>query len=345
MEATAQKGSVGALLKASRERLGIELGPLSETLRIRKSYLQAIEEGRYDDLPGNAYAVGFIRSYGDQLGLDGNDLATRFKDEIGVKSHVVPRTISAPEPIKTSTFPLVPALLGLAIVVGAGYGGWYYMSSKEVDVTIPTIPASLNEKVSDKPLLSSDETEVKKAEPPKVDDPKKVEAPKVEPKKVEVKQPEPKKVEAPKVEPKKVEAPKVEPVKAEETKVEVKKPEPPKVKTEVTPKVAAPKVETLADGKRVYGAENTEARVELIAKEDSWVQVTEGDNLLLTRVLRAGDKFKVPNRPGLKLMTGNAGGLEITVDGTPLSSLGDQGKVRRDVNLEAKSLQSKFGAN
>ena len=57
-------------------------------------------------------------------------------------------------------------------------------------------------------------------------------------------------------------------------------------------------------------------RVVLKATQDSWVQIRNASNAsIFTRVLRAGDVYEVPDEAGLTLLTGNAGGLEITVDG------------------------------
>jgi len=90
---------------------------------------------------------------------------------------------------------------------------------------------------------------------------------------------------------------------------------------------------------RIYGVGNSNARIILRATQDSWVQVRDDeDSLLLTRLLRAGDSYRVPNRSGLTMLTGNAGGLEIEVDGTALGPLGPVGKVRRDVPLDADRL-------
>ena len=71
------------------------------------------------------------------------------------------------------------------------------------------------------------------------------------------------------------------------------------------------------------------------AREESWVQIT-GDNneLLLTRILRPGDIYHVPDREGLMLMTGNAGGIEILVGDILAPPLGKIGKVRRRVALD-----------
>ena len=69
---------VGAELCAARQRVGWTLAEVAANLRIRLPYLEAIEAGRLEDLPGNAYAVGFLRSYATILGLDAAEVARRF---------------------------------------------------------------------------------------------------------------------------------------------------------------------------------------------------------------------------------------------------------------------------
>jgi cytoskeleton protein RodZ len=92
---------------------------------------------------------------------------------------------------------------------------------------------------------------------------------------------------------------------------------------------------------RVFGTANTDARIVLRATADSWVQVRNArSDLLFTQVLRAGDSYNVPNQPGLTLLTGTAGGLQVLVDGEAAPSLGPDGAVRRDVDLEPASLLS-----
>jgi len=92
------------------------------------------------------------------------------------------------------------------------------------------------------------------------------------------------------------------------------------------------------DGPRVYGQNNADSRIVLRAVDDSWIQVRENDTLLLTRLMRPGDTYRVPNRPGLTLMTGSAGGLEVVVDGQAAPSLGPVGAVRRGIALEPQKL-------
>ena len=90
---------------------------------------------------------------------------------------------------------------------------------------------------------------------------------------------------------------------------------------------------------KVYGRSNLDARVIITAIDDSWVQVQGPDNeLLLTRILHAGDTYRVPDRPGLLMVTGNAGGLEIQVDNAPAPALGPLGVVIRNIALDPDRL-------
>jgi hypothetical protein len=93
------------------------------------------------------------------------------------------------------------------------------------------------------------------------------------------------------------------------------------------------------DTARVFGEENTNARVVLRARSDAWVQVRDGQGLLMTRLLKRGDVYRLPDRDGLTLMTGNAGGLIVEVDGTALPPLGRTGEVRRDLSLDVSRLK------
>jgi len=90
---------------------------------------------------------------------------------------------------------------------------------------------------------------------------------------------------------------------------------------------------------RIYGESNQGARIVLRAVQDSWVQVRDRqDALLLTRVLRDGDTYYVPTQDGLTLLTGNAGGIVIEVDGVALAPLGPIGAVRRQIALDPARL-------
>src|SRR5262250_2405819 len=78
--------TVGQDLRTARLRRGDDLASVSRVLKIRKDHLEALEEDRLEALPGRTYAVGFVRSYADYLGLDSVQCVERFKAEIAGRS-------------------------------------------------------------------------------------------------------------------------------------------------------------------------------------------------------------------------------------------------------------------
>jgi len=136
----------GADLRAARERVGWTLPDIATALRIRTQYLEALEAGHIDALPGNAYALGFLRSYAGMLGLDPNEVARRFKAEAAAVNEKTRLAFPVPVPERG-----VPAgavvLLGVLLAVGA-YAGWYRLSGEgrlpaETSTQVPVRLASL----------------------------------------------------------------------------------------------------------------------------------------------------------------------------------------------------------
>ena len=120
------------------------MAPIAEHLRIRLPFLEAIEDGRTADLPGAAYAIGFLRSYAAALGLDADEISRRFREEV---QHVGGKTrLNFPAPVPERGVPAgVVVLLGVLLVVGA-YGGWYKFSSSgrpEFEAVQPVPPRLL----------------------------------------------------------------------------------------------------------------------------------------------------------------------------------------------------------
>jgi len=64
------------------------------------------------------------------------------------------------------------------------------------------------------------------------------------------------------------------------------------------------------------------------------------NTLLVSRVLQEGEIYEVPNQTGLSLLTGNAGALEITVDGEVVPAIGSDGAVQRGVQLVPELLKA-----
>jgi cytoskeleton protein RodZ len=91
---------------------------------------------------------------------------------------------------------------------------------------------------------------------------------------------------------------------------------------------------------RVLGAADAPSRIVVRATADSWVQIRDATRtVLFTGVLKAGDTYRVPDRPGLVMRAGNAGGLDVLIDGKPAPPLGRKGAVR-NVALDPQALMS-----
>ena len=70
VEATAACAGVGEMLREAREALGLSLRDVSTDTRVRYAYLEAIEQGRFHDLPGRTYIPAFLRTYAKRVNLD-----------------------------------------------------------------------------------------------------------------------------------------------------------------------------------------------------------------------------------------------------------------------------------
>jgi cytoskeleton protein RodZ len=148
-ENTVQEAArVGEELREARIALGVSIEDAATQLRINKRYLQALEEGRIKDLPGAAYAVGFVRSYATALGLDADDAVRRFRDMSGT-AVTKSGDLVFPEPVPRRGVPTgVLAALGLALAMG-GYIAWYQWSGRGERVVdaVPPLPPRLERAV------------------------------------------------------------------------------------------------------------------------------------------------------------------------------------------------------
>ena len=121
--------SAGDLLRQQREALRLDLDDIAAALRIKPDYLAALEAGRPDLLPGPTYAIGFVRTYSDYLGLDGDEILRRFKAEsTGLDAKP---DLAFPMPLGERSIPGGGMLLVALILVFCGYGTWYYLSTVE----------------------------------------------------------------------------------------------------------------------------------------------------------------------------------------------------------------------
>ena len=108
-------GDIGTTLREERVRRGIGIDVVEADTKIRARYLLALEEGRYEALPGQAYVRAFLRDYAERLGLDAQALVDRLNAEAGLGDDIV----AAPAR-PTSAGPILGRRRGLLALAGAG---------------------------------------------------------------------------------------------------------------------------------------------------------------------------------------------------------------------------------
>jgi cytoskeleton protein RodZ len=319
----------GADLRTARERLGWALPDVAAMLRIRVAYLEALECGKLDRLPGNVYALGFLRSYATSLGLDADEVARRFRAEAGE----LPRhsELIFPAPVPDRGLPAGALILLGLILVGGAYIGWYRLSGEgklpaEAVTPVPTRLATLVEQALPGPdgrIPVPAPPPPEAAAPPPQDD-------QFEPRQAASENPL--LVPEPPPPPPPIEEMHASIPGATATTAIAMPVTPPMRRQETTPAPADAQSAT---------ANPDNVRVLLRFTGDTWVQIKErGGAALVTKVMKAGDTYPVPTRANLVLDTGNAGRVEIMVDGTVVPSIGGAGAVRKDVALDPDQLKA-----
>ncbi len=343
---------VGATLRDARERRGWSIADVAQQLRIRAPVLEAMEAGRFEKLPNGAYALGFVRSYADFLGLDRDEIARRVKAEAAALNA---RTeLIFPKPLSEGRMPSgIVLIVSLALAIG-GYGLWYYRSAK-VQIEPPRVeavpqrlaaqadaPKSPRDAEAATPPASTPSPMPTASQPPSTQataaaKPDTSSTPSEAPPAPMMPAP------APPAEP----APAMAPPPAASASAPTASPRaesvPQVAALPANPAPAAPAANAAAGMKpapvKQFGETDGSSRILMKASGDSWVQVRDrAGSVIFSRILRAGDTYAVPNRPGLILYTGSAGALDISVDGKPTPSIGRVGFTERNVSLDPDRL-------
>jgi Helix-turn-helix domain len=84
--------AIGSSLKDARLRKGLDLPTAAEATKIRTRHLQALEDEQFDVLPGQTYVRGFLKTYADYLGLDGQLYVDEYSSRFWVNEDGTPAT-------------------------------------------------------------------------------------------------------------------------------------------------------------------------------------------------------------------------------------------------------------
>ncbi|MFH1086440.1 MAG: RodZ domain-containing protein [Chloroflexota bacterium] len=121
-------GELGNSLRAARESRGLSTQAVEEAIRIRRVFIEALEDERFGDLPGDVYARGFLRTYARYLGLEPDALLAEYRKMRGIKPPADPVVLNEPllRRVRPSPWSLIFALAMLLLVIGVV--GWYVYS-------------------------------------------------------------------------------------------------------------------------------------------------------------------------------------------------------------------------
>lgn len=269
---------VGAMLKEMRLQKGLKVVDISKKLCIRKCYLEAIEESNYKEIPAFPYGVGFIRSYSNFLGLNGENIVELYKEET---SGVSTKDMHVLEPQPEASMPGIQYLLISLLAIAAIYAGWMFFNQSSDDV----VEAASQEQAG---LVANEDSGVVVVEEFSIEA-------------------------------------NSQPVEAmpQEEKSETTEDNQIVVSDEVY--VEEPAKETVSEEKEDVKKEETKPAPKTVdvPKEgvfievltETWIEVKDENKLYISKVLNAGDTYKVPEGKGKILTVGKHDGVKVYVNG------------------------------
>jgi hypothetical protein len=121
---------IGSSLREARGRQGLDFPELEELTKIRPKYLRALEEEQFDILPAPTYVRGFLRSYAEALGLDGQPFVDEYNSRFAIEEDAPIRARRVPQtrrdrPARESRIAAL-ALFGIAIVTALVIAAWRF---------------------------------------------------------------------------------------------------------------------------------------------------------------------------------------------------------------------------
>ena len=167
---------VGYTLRQERERQNLSISDIEQGTSIRALYIEAIENGEYDKLPGAIYTKGFIKNYAKFLEMDVDAVAKEFANDMAELSAEAEAAQAAAEEVapapekkfepKPERKPVGYSIQNDVVLIAALAGGaWSWLSSSESDVAKVEPPKQQVQPVAPEPTPPADPTPVANANP------------------------------------------------------------------------------------------------------------------------------------------------------------------------------------
>jgi cytoskeleton protein RodZ len=325
-DADAPLETVGQDLRAARLRRGDDLATVSRALKIRRDHLEALEEDRFEALPGRAYAVGFVRSYADYLGLDPLQCVERFKGEIAGRNEIQP-TVGPPPDAEAVRLPQGWLVIGVVVLVLVVYGAYHL--ARMADTTLRQPVAAVPARMAPPPAPTVVTAVVPQKPAPTPAAPAAGStAPATAPGTATQTPPAPGATTNPATD-------------------AANNPANPGAATSPSSDAqsAATSAAALPAG-HVYGVKNSNARVVLRAHGPTRVLIQGADGtVFLNKMLQPGDSFNVPNKVGLTLTTPTGSAVAVELDGQLMGYAGEGTQMTEALSLDPQALVDHFNHN
>lgn len=320
--------SIGESLRQERLRRDLDLEQISRELKISSRFLEAIEDERFEKLPGGVFAKSFVRQYARYLGLDDDEYAAAVQHAVqpqgppaaGETPNVPPVEIALPKVEEwqsigerrinwSSSLPAL-ALVVVAMLVCSGvYTFW--QRSRRTAANREEKPQATQSAGTRKP---ASQTPPQQAPPPQT----------------AMAQAAPQQSAAGQTAPKAEPAAQQPAVPGALTAAAGSPPvtpsnAPPAANSANRPATDAAAPVTPAPDASVPGAA---VKVEISATDAVWVQAKADGKVLFSGTIDANQKRTIEAKEKVTLRLGNAGGAEITLNGKPVGPVGPKGQVR-----------------
>lgn len=143
--------SLGDIFKNARMEKNLSLNDVADELKIRRFFLQSIENEKYEMLPGGVYTIGFIRSYAKYLGLNQDAIIEQLKelDFFGpVRLNMVGDEHNFPSARYVSSNMVI---LGVAILLVCSICAYLFLE-EPVDINLPDSSITAEEILVQEPI-------------------------------------------------------------------------------------------------------------------------------------------------------------------------------------------------
>lgn len=302
-EADAPLETIGQDLRAARLRRGDDLATASKALKIRKDHLEALEEDRLDSLPGRTYAIGFVRSYSEYLGLDAVEAVERFKAEIAGRDEA-PKQPVFQESDDGRRLPHGWVIIAIVVLGLVFYGAYRLARSANTLLNEPVAPVPARmAPPAQKPILAP-----------------------------------PQQTLLPGAATMATPADKGGPTDSNQAAAGQPAPQAAQQSAAANTEPPAESAASPPQG-RAYGLRNHGSRVLLRALATTKVLV-EGSTgtVFINRTLHRGDTYRVPDLVGLTLTTPNAGALQVELDGQMMGRAGRPKEIAEALSLDPQAI-------